>query len=593
MNRTVRPNHRVRPLAALALTAMLAVAACGGDDGDDASGDPPAADDATATADAEEDIAADEAPEDSDTADTATTEPTESGEAPEPSETESADEVQVGGTLTFALPTDPIAVQPRGGGAGNDQLYVARQLFDSLLEQDPATGELIPWLAESWEVNDDATEFTFHLRDDVTFSDGTPLTAQIVKDNFDDVIESGAKASWVIAFFSGYQESTVVDEHTVTVTFSESNAPFTQAVATSGLGIVGPATLAVPFEDRATANLVGTGPFVLESYTTDSEIVLTRREGYAWPPANRSNPGDAYLERIVFKIVPEAGVRTGSLQSGQVQAIGGVPPQDVEVLRSDGFQLVVRPNPGITFGVSFVADHTPVNDVLVRRAIASAIDATDVRDTVLSPDFAVATSVLSQTTPAHVVVDELIPYDPAAAAALLDEAGWTLGADGVREKDGEKLQLVFGWLNNFGPNQASLELIQAQLAEVGIGTELQSTTGPEFLEALTAGSFDLVWGNLSRADGDVLRTSFSTAATNYYRIDDPELEDLLQQQLAAGDPAARNELLAQIQARIVEQAHQVPVFELTTVLALTDSVNGVRLGADSRLDQLTDAWVAS
>ena len=96
-----------------------------------------------------------------------------------------------GGTLTLGLSTDPISIQPRGGGAGNDQLYVARQLFDSLLEQDPATGKLIPWLAESYEVSPDATTFTFHLRDDVTFSDGTPLTAQVVKDNFDDIVASG------------------------------------------------------------------------------------------------------------------------------------------------------------------------------------------------------------------------------------------------------------------------------------------------------------------------------------------------------------------------------------------------------------------
>lgn len=504
-----------------------------------------------------------------------------------------AAEVEIGGTLTFALSTDPLSVQPRGGGAGNDQLYIARQLFDSLLEQDPATGELIPWLAESWDVSDDATEFTFHLRDDVTFSDGTPLTAQIVKDNFDDVIDSGAKATWVISFFAGYESSTVVDDHTVTVTFSEPNAAFPQAVATSGLGIVGPATLAVPFEERATANLVGTGPFVLDSYTSGSEIVLTRREGYAWAPADRSNAGDAYLEQVVFQIVPEAGVRTGSLESGQVDAIGGVPPQDIGRLRDSGFQLVSRANPGVTFGLSAVASNPPLDDPVVRQAIAAGIDTTDVRDTVLSEDFAVATSVLSQTTPSYVAVDELIGFDPDAAAAALEEAGWTLGDGGVREKDGQPLHLVLGWSANFGPNQAALELIQAQLAEVGVEIELLSTVGPEFLEGLANGDFDLVWGNLSRADGDVLRTNFSTAGNNYYQIDDPELETLLQEQIAAADPAVRADLLAQAQSRIVAQAHQIPVFELTTVLALTEDVHGVRLGADSRLDQLSDAWVAS
>jgi peptide/nickel transport system substrate-binding protein len=216
-----------------------------------------------------------------------------------------------------------------------------------------------------------------------------------------------------------------------------------------------------------------------------------------------------------------------------------------------------------------------------------------VRDTVLSPEFAVATSVLSSTTPGYADVSDLIEFDPDAAAALLDEAGWIEGSDGVREKDGAKLHLVLGWISNFGPNQAAVELIQAQLAEVGIEIELHSATGAEFLDLLNKGTFDLQWGNLSRADGDVLRTQFSTSASNYYKIDDPELEALLQEQLSIADVEERNAVLEEAQRRIVEQAHNIPVFELTTILGLDESTHDVTLGADSRLHQLTDAWVAS
>ena len=95
-------------------------------------------------------------------------------------------------------------------------------------------------------------------------------------------------------------------------------------------------------------------------------------------------------------------MRTGSLQSGQVDVIGGVPPQDIDTLRDGDFEIVARPNPGVTFGLSPVQDHAPLDDVRVRQAIAAAIDTTEVRDTVLSDDFAVAKSVLSQTTPGFV-----------------------------------------------------------------------------------------------------------------------------------------------------------------------------------------------
>lgn len=582
---TPRRRRRTLRLVTLLAVASVAVAACGSDD----AGSSATTAAAVTTAAASTTVGSATTGSPATTADGDGTTST-AGSTPASSPAEAAED---GGTLTLGLSTDPISIQPRGGGAGNDQLYVARQLFDSLLEQDPSTGKLIPWLADSYEVSDDATSFTFHLRDDVTFSDGTPLTAQVVKDNFDDIVASGAKATWVISYFAGYDSTTVVDDHTVTVKFTAANASFPQAVATSGMGIVGEATLKVAFEDRATGNLVGTGPFTLDSYTPASEIVLAKRSGYAWAPADRANQGDAHLDEIVFKVIPEASVRTGALQSGQVAAIGGVPPQDVATLRDAGLQIVARANPGIAFGISPVQDHAPLDDVRVRQAIAAAIDTTEVRDTVLSDDFAVAKSVLSQTTPGFVEVPELIGHDADKAASLLDEAGWTEGDGGVRAKDGKKLHLVLGWLNNFGPNQAALELIQAQLAEAGVEVELKSTTGPEFTQGLAAGAFDLVWGNLSRADGDVLRSSFSTTASNYYKVDDPELEQLLQQQAATPDPDARDAVLAKAQSRIVGQATQIPVFELTTVLALDDSVHDVTLGADSRLNQLNDAWVAS
>ena len=576
---TPRLSRRRLAVPALAAAALL-LAACGGDDSGTADAATPAP---ASTASASPTSGASES---------ATTAPATSAAAAATTSAAPDADIEIGGTLTFGLSTDPLSLNPRGGGAGNDQLYVARQLFDSLVEQDPATGEIIPWLAESWEISPDATTFTFHLRDDVTFSDGTPLTADIVKQNFDDIVASGAKATWAISYFTSYVGTTTLDEHTAVVTFSTPNAPFLQAAATSGLGIVGPSTLATPFDDRATGNLVGTGPFTLESYTKDSEIVLNQRPGYAWAPADRSNSGEAYLAQVVFQIIPEASVRTGSLQSGQVDAIGGVPPQDIETLRGDDFALEVRANPGLVFSLAPVQGKPALADERVREAIAQAIDVTDVRDTVLSPEFAVATSVLSSTTPGYTAVD-LQPFDADAAKALLDQAGWADDGSGVRQKDGQPLHLVLGYINNFGPNQAALELIQAQLAEVGVEVELKSGTVPEYLEGIGKGEFDLLWGNLSRADGDVLRTSFSSAATNYYQIDDPELETLLQSQLSIADTDERNAVLAQIQERIVDQVHTIPVFELTTVLGLSDAVHDVTLGADSRLDQLTDAWVAS
>ena len=498
-----------------------------------------------------------------------------------------------GGNLTFAIANDPINLNPSGTGAGNDTWYVTRQIVDSLTEQDPADGAVTPWLAESWTISDDATSFTFTLRPGVTFSDGTPLTAGVVKANFDDIVAAGAKSSFSSAF-TGYQATTVKDDLNFTVTFTSPNAAFLQATSQVGLGLVAPSTLAIPFDDRATGvGLVGTGPFTLDHYTKNTEVVLKKRPGYAWNPADRQHNGEAYLDQVTFKIVPESGVRTGSLESGQLQVIGGVAPQDLDKLTAAESELVIRPNPGVAFNLNFNLARPLVGDPAVREAISLAIIPQDVVDTSLNENFAVATSPLAANTPGWVDLSAELVTDPEKAKSVLDAAGWAVGSDGVRQKDGQQLKLQVGYIANFGPNQTSLELIQQQLKDVGISIELVTGTVPDFIAAQKAGSFDASWGNLSRADGDVLRTQYSTSATNYQHIDNPELEAALQAQQATSDPAKRAEFQATAQQILVAEHYVVPVHELTTVLGTAPTVHGVVLGADSRLSQLSDAFVTN
>ena len=494
-----------------------------------------------------------------------------------------------GGDLVFAIGNDPISLNPSGTGSGNDTWYVTRQLVDSLLHQDPETNGLEPWLAESYEINADATVFTFELRDDVTFPDGTPLTAESVKATFDDIVAAGALSA-AIGSFVGYKETVAVDDDTVEVHFTTPNAAFPQATSSVGLGIVGAATLAVPYEKRADgASVVGTGPFTLDTYTKDVSTVLDKRGDYAWAPASRDNDGAAHLDSVTFQVVPEASVRTGGLESDQFDVIGGVQPTDVPVVEAAGLPLISRANPGISFGLTFNQARPIVSDIAVREAIGSAVNAQEVRDTSLNDLFNVGTSALAKNTPSYADQSEFFGFDADRAAELLDEAGWKEGDDGIREKDGERLSLQLIWITNFGPNQTSLELIQQQLKQVGIEVELSGSVVPDFLAKQEAGDWDIAWGNSSRADGDVLRTQFSKATTKA-RMDDPELEALLQAQLAEPDPAKRDGILAEAQERVASQYYQVPVHELTSILGTQESVHGVTLGADSRLDSLVGAW---
>ena len=496
-----------------------------------------------------------------------------------------------GGTLQWALANDPLSMSPWGGGSGNDQLYVTRQIFDTLTEQDPSTGQILPFLASKWSVNADATQFTFTLRSGVTFSNGSALTAQVVADNFSEIVKAGAAASWVAGDFVGYAGTTVAGPLTFTVKFARPDGPFIQQL--SGVDIVAESTLKIPYDDWGTGKgVIGSGPFVLQSYTPSQSVILTRRAGYDWGPSDRANRGAAYLSGIDFTITPEASVRTGVLTSGQVEAIDSVQPQDIATLRGDGYTIVSRANPGIAFSLTFVQNNPVTEQLQVREAIADAIDPTAIRNAVLTTDFAVASSILSNDTVGYVNLSGDLSYNPAEAGKLLTAAGWTQGQGGTREKDGKPLSLTLGWVNNFGPNQDALQLLQAELQQVGVQVTLETGTVPQYLANLEAGKYQLAWGNFSNANAAVLATQFASAGTDYYKLDDSTLNGYFAQEYASGSVSTQNAWAAKAQQRIISEVYAAPVFQLTSVIATSTKVHGVQFGADSRLAQLTDAWIS-
>ncbi|QAY63764.1 ABC transporter substrate-binding protein [Xylanimonas allomyrinae] len=496
-----------------------------------------------------------------------------------------------GGTLRFALGASPSGVDPQQVGT-NVSIYIARQLADSLTDQDPKTGEIVPWLATSWDVSDDLTTFTFHLRDDVTFSDGTPLTATTVKANLDALTGPfGASAPLAASYLAGYQGATVVDDHTVTVTFDAPNAQFLQATSTVSLAILSDASVGADAAARLQGTIVGSGPFVLKSYTQDQGAVLTRRADYGWASAVSDHEGPAYVDEIDFSIVPESGVRAGGLASGQFDAVGDVLPQDVQQISAAGGSVLTRTNPGVTFVLQPNVTRGFLADVAVRRAVSQAINRPELVDTVLSDAFKPATSVLASTTPGYTDLSQDLAFDPDAAKAALDAAGWKPGADGIREKDGQKATFDVVYAPLFTGSQAVLELAQQQLRAVGVDLTLRQVTPAEQSALDKSGDYDTYYYNVTRADGDILRTQFPAAEGNRNRRPaDPALDPLLAAELTQSDAAQRADTIAQAQRQIVDQGYAIPLFELAQSIGVGAKVHGVTFDASSRL-LFHDAWV--
>lgn len=504
-----------------------------------------------------------------------------SGDAPTGADAEPV----AGGDLRFAITVDSRCIDPQQVG-NNDAIAVARQTVASLTAQAPDTGEIVPWLAESWEVSDDASSYTFHLREGATYADGTPIDAESVKTNFDAIVALGATASLGSQYLVGYEGTTVADPQTLTVDFAQPSAQFLQASSTFSLGLLSPASAQLTPEERCAGDYVGSGPFQVESYTQDQEIVLTRVPGYDWSSEADEHTGEAYLDSVTFQVIPESSVRAGSLQSGQIDATAAIAAVDQPQFDGNGFWLQQRANPGVAYQL-FPKESSPLaSDEAVRVAISKGIDRQQIVDTVLTERDQAATGVLSHSTPLAPDLGDLLAYDPDGAEELLDDAGWVVGDDGIREKDGQRLSTTV----TFWQDPAPLELVQQQLRQIGVDLQLQHVEIAESTAIKESGDFDFDYYNLTRSDPDVLRLIFSANARNINDRPAEEVDDLLDRSAAATDPDERAGLIEEASRLLVEHGHAIPVYELSTTIAAADRVHGLTFEGSSRLD-FYGAWV--
>ncbi|MBB4683696.1 peptide/nickel transport system substrate-binding protein [Amycolatopsis jiangsuensis] len=497
-----------------------------------------------------------------------------------------------GGTLRLGISSAPDCIDPQQAST-NASLNVGRQVVDSLTDQDPETGEITPWLADRWDVDADSTSFTFHLRAGATFSDRTPVDATAVKASFDGIKALGAKALLGASYLAAYQGATVLDPATVRLDFSEPSAQFLQASSTMSLGVLAPSAYRRTAEQRCQGDgLIGSGPFVVTSFRPNQDIVLSKRTGYHWGSPLWRHQGEAYLDRIDYRVVPEPGVRTGSLVSGQLDAITDVQPVDEPQFSGSGFTEPVRANPGIVFNLHANVTRGALADDKVRQAVSKGVNRPEVTDTVLSGNYKPATSILGSATPLYTDLSRELAYDPGGATALLQSDGWVPGPDGIRVKNGQRLSAAVLYSPVFNQNQSVLELIQQQLRKIGFDLRIEQHTNSEVTRLQQSGDYDFLWYNVTRADPDILRQQFSVHGTNRSRLPaDNPLEPALTAQSATVDAAQRKPAAEQAQRTIVENAYAIPVFELTQVLALAPNAHDVGFEASSRL-QLFDAWVS-
>ncbi|WP_327087158.1 TIGR04028 family ABC transporter substrate-binding protein [Nonomuraea sp. NBC_01738] len=489
-----------------------------------------------------------------------------------------------GGTLTYLEHQPPTCLYlPAAGFYPNGG--VLNQLTDKLTWQNPETLKVEPWIATKWEINKDATEYTFHLRDGVTFSDGTPVDAAAVAANFDVYGLGDDKLKLPPAeFVNNYERSEVIDARTVRFHFGKPSPGFLQGTSVIGAGLVSKKTIGLPYEEQCQLkNVVGSGPFTVAKQVVDKEIDLRAREDYDWAPPSSKHQGRAYLDLVKIIVTPEDNVRVGALTSGQADYVRYVQAYDEATVKNAGFVVKAEPTRGVNNGLYLRPANGILKDVKVRRALQAGTNAKEIVDTLFTASYPVATSVLSHLAAGYVDLSARLGYDPDGADKLLDEAGWKRGADGVREKDGVKLELGVFVAGPQPLSKQTLELVAQQWTKLGVKLEIRpADAGTMAVDIKDAEKTAVAHAMVGRADQDVIKSHFHTKNRDVILSNDEKLDRLLEEESALADESERNAKVGEIQRYVIDQAYAIPLFEEPQVYGVAPYVQGVAFEAVAR-----------
>ncbi|AMQ62258.1 TIGR04028 family ABC transporter substrate-binding protein [Klebsiella aerogenes] len=500
-----------------------------------------------------------------------------------------------GGTLIYLEQQPHTNLYPPAGGFYPNG-GILNQITDKLTWQNPETLAIEPWIAESWSSNDDKTEYTFKLRPGVTFSDGTPLDANTVAKNFDTYgLGNKALRLPVSEVINNYDRSEVIDPLTVKFYFKKPSPGFLQGTATIGSGLVSLSTLARSFEALGDArNIIGSGPFTVKDEKPGRELTLVARKDYQWGPKNLAQQGPANLDGITYIVTPEDSVRIGALLAGQAGFIRQVQAYDEKQATDQGFNIYAAPTRGVNDSLSFRPDNPLVADQRVRQALLHATNAKQVVETLFSPNYPQASSVIARTAAGYVDLSDKLAFDQQKAKQLLDEAGWTPGADGIRQKAGQRLALTVYESLPQPQNKEVLQLVAQQWRQVGVALSVKAgDAGSRVLDNLDPLKTPLTVSEVGRADPDVVKSMFFPAnrdallqqggsSDKVKSFRDDKLNALLTAISAEVDGQKRLQLTGDAQRYLLDNAYVIPIFEEPQVFAGASWVKGVRFEAVGR-----------
>ena len=499
---------------------------------------------------------------------------------------------QRGGTLVVAFNADPETLDPHITTA----LLASRVLaliHDNLINRD-YDGSFKPALAEKWDISSDGKVYTFTLKKGVKFHSGKDFSSADVKYTFERWLNTEkSPTSFAIKPIDKIEAP---DPQTVRFTLKEPYNIFLDQLAGAWAVMLNQATVDKAGSDYGITVADGTGPYKFVTWTRNQKIVLARNDAYTWGSSMFQNQGPAYVDGVEIRIIPEDNTRLAEFQAGNVHLVQDVPQGDVERLNTTPGVSIVKYDQLQTSYLGFNTRKPPFDDPRVRQAVNLAINRDEI---VTGANFglgAPARTMLTPSTPFYWAgSDQAAPtFDTAKAGALLDQAGWSPGTGGIREKDGQQLILPL-WIINPGTAVLQAQILEQQLAKIGVKVDTKQYEQTAWFAAARSGEqVGFIIGIFFENPDGILYFYFYSKqqpAPNRFSYALPEVDRWLEDSRVNPDQNAVRQDYENVQKKIIEDAVTAPLVHELGTLGKVDAVQGVKVHASRWLYRMTDLWL--
>ena len=455
------------------------------------------------------------------------------------------------------------------------EMYAQEMLYETLVNITEDGYE--PCLAESWEISGDGRIYTFKIRQGVTFSDGQVCDANAIKANFDAIIENKDRHTW-LEMMNLLVDVSAPDDETFVIELSQPYYPMlTELGVTRPFAMISPNAMKEGSTKDGVDAYIGTGPYVLTDFVTDEYAVFEANENY-WGRQPR-------IRKITVKVIPDNQTRVLALEKGEIDLIFGKNMIDADAvnkyLDSEEFQVALS-DPTSTRQIVLNTANGVLRDKAVRQALQHATNRQAISDGVFYGLEKPADTLFASTVPYCDIDLKPYGYDTALAESMLEEAGWTMGSGGLREKDGQTMAMSLLYNSDSVTEKTIAEYLQSEYGKLGIKLDIKGEEEQSYRDNMKAGNFDMVfnicWGTPYDPQSSLAamrQPVYGDYAAQLGLEDNKEIDQAITNILVSTDEAKRQELYTFVLTRLHEDAVYIPLTYECNKAISTSALKGV------------------